>query len=654
MDTPEQIAKPKDAKATVLVITLLVTILPFLSGGREPVSLIISFFVIIIGLFLWWRWPGSTLQPPTLTSTSQKLAVWGGGAFIAWSVLSLTWSVNRFQTFVFTAQLIMLAAVFMLARSVLARTFHLKWWANGYLVIASLTAIVGFYFYFTANYYRLISTFYWPNPLATFLIPAVLLALYLCLTQIKSLRYSLIAALNLAAIILTVSKGAYIVLAICITILVLSLQRRRQTKLATKLLFVMTLTAAIALAAIGIRSLTHHIASVSDRVALQASAEPAGATDRLHYWQTGFEILATHRWLGTGGGTFGTVYPNYQTNPILATTNSHNFFVQSESELGVPGGFILCIAIFGLVIELWHRRQQPNLRWVMLLSTMAIIAHSLVDISLSYPAVLFLVASLAGGAFASPPTTSLESTSPQTPRRYSAIMVSLAMLLLAWPIISYYQTERAAQLGDQWQAAIEYERAAEFYAASDHGLVFNPDNLTRLGIEHYTLALEGDHRAKYLNLALSEARQAAQLDPSDAQHYLLQARVLVAQKQARPAIQAYEQAIALDPTNHPIYYSELGGLLIAAGRLQDAQYWLNHIAQLYPDSVIANRSALTNLPDQIATIHAHLAFLALQEHDLATAQAEINYALNLSPQNPAAGTIKLFVAAGDPDTNLKP
>lgn len=121
---------------------------------------------------------------------------------------------------------------------------------------------------------------------------------------------------------------------------------------------------------------------------------------RLVMAKDGLQMFRDHPWLGTGLGTFGTVYPRYESfyDGKLAV-HAHNDYVELLAETGAVGGlaalaFLVLLFRFALV-RLARERLVFSLaaRLGSLAACVGLLVHSLVDFNLHLPshAILFLV-----------------------------------------------------------------------------------------------------------------------------------------------------------------------------------------------------------------------------------------------------------------------
>jgi putative inorganic carbon (hco3(-)) transporter len=92
---------------------------------------------------------------------------------------------------------------------------------------------------------------------------------------------------------------------------------------------------------------------------------------RFDFWRAALRVVETHWLIGTGIGNFRTI-PQYLNQDVLAgATSTHNEYIQTLLEVGVPG-WVLFLSFVGLLLRrsfhtatLFWRRQQEEQYWFM-------------------------------------------------------------------------------------------------------------------------------------------------------------------------------------------------------------------------------------------------------------------------------------------------
>ena len=86
-------------------------------------------------------------------------------------------------------------------------------------------------------------------------------------------------------------------------------------------------------------------------------------TGRAHFWRGTLGIIRDHPLLGTGLGSFGAVYPRYDTgNGTYRLEQAHNDYLQIVSDAGVVGG-VLGLLFVGLLFWTALRRMHSHDRF---------------------------------------------------------------------------------------------------------------------------------------------------------------------------------------------------------------------------------------------------------------------------------------------------
>ncbi len=573
---------------------VVVGLLPWLSGGQEPVAVLISLGAALTASLLLWRAEGVRRLPWRWTPV---LAL----ALLVWATLSLVWSINRFQTvqWVLGWGLVMLA--FGLSYRAAEWPRARQWFVRAYLASTGLMVGYGLYLYLTTSYERFTSSFYWANPAAAYLIPALILLMARLATEHKSkwklwLR-PLAAGLIGAAFWLAASRGATLVVLLVSLILIV-------TKFRNKVFWVQLLLTILAgmLFVISINYVRNNVTkpatqsastAVTERLAEAARGEATSLVDRANYLKAAGQIWLDHPVQGTGAGTYSSIHPRYQGRVISAASSAHNVYVQTLAELGLVGGVLLALVVLfvtiGVIKSAWYDPAVAPLA----LGFAALVIHFGLDIDASYPALIILAAGLAGFSY------KVWEVRRQRPG-WIMPLVSVALLV---PAISLYQSRTWANNAVIVQEDDDLQTAREWYGRAHTGLVYNPDTLTGEGIIYFSLALAKQDRDNNLRLALDRARSAQKQDPADGQHWYLEGRALALGRQSSDAMRAFGLAIERDPFNHPEYYQQLALVQLGQGQPQAALATATRATDQYPDDVLANRHLDPNVVPTVVSLY---------------------------------------------------
>lgn len=563
--TPKRLNGPD----ILIIFGLLLALAPWMAGGRDALAMLISAAgLTVAGLLAFRRYELNQV-------TSSLLAV-SIGAWLGWGALSQLWSVNRYQSQMWL--LMMLLAALAAFITVIQPRLNRRYLLGGYIGLSVAMVIFGLWAYFTGDYDRFTSTFYWANPAAAYLMPAVMLASW---WGISRRNYWLIAA---ALIIstgfwLTDSRGAALtLLLVALPVVAFTAQVRRYWK---GLLLVTIISFG---AAWGLSQLKDGSAvQPGSRYAEAAQGESTSGKDRVSYLQSAFAIWWDNPIGGTGAGTFGTVHPQYQQRPTSATTDPHNIYVQALAEQGIVGASLLGWVLLLVVVGVLNGVARDRSRGPIAVAAIALLVHFGLDIDGRYPALLVLLAFLLALAY-----RPLIPAKPPAHARPVMLLLLVATLALAGVNFQSATARQNAQIHDD---NFELDKAAASNELARSGLVYDPDAWSAEGIDYYVIATLNEDKARNLELARDRANQAIDRDPADAQHYFLLARVDRYSGNYQGALYNYQRALQLDPQNHAEYYADLASLQFQLGDTPAAQQTIDTALAKFNDEVIKNRSA---------------------------------------------------------------
>lgn len=611
------LAKLSLNRGQLTVFWLLVAIMPWFAAGRDPLGLIVLYFTLLLGAFLVWRLPD-------VRGIGRNLLTVFFWLWLTWLGLSLIWSVNRFQT---TSQLILWVlalAAFSLAYSVKHNFAVVEGWIRGYLLVTAIFSLYGMGLYLIEGYERLTSTFYWANPFAAYLIPAVLLAFW---NYAKSGRFWLYLAgtINGAAFILTDSRSAYLIMALIALVAVVKLRKPKEFWIKLLYIAISAILLSTILGQIRAQLFKQPTVTPGSRFVEAAQGESTSGSDRLNYLSSSLAIWRDFPLAGTGAGTFATAHPQYQKRVISAAAHPHNFYALSLAESGGVGLLLLLGVLVGLALGAYRAVRIDRRLAPLVVSLIALLVHLGLDIDSNYPSLVILIATLAGLVY-------LPKSPKTSPARYPSLVLSL-LLLIVLPTVSLFQSRQNMAYGRISQDNQDYQQAADYYQKAHLGVTYNPDSFTAEGINYFTLASLEEESGQNLNLAESRARLAVGQDPWDSQHAFFLGRVMQQKKQFLGAEEAYKKAIELDPLNHPEYYQGLANLYLLANRPADVLKVTTSILPLYPAGVIANRSADPTIPETVSNLYVSQAVAHNRQGEIAATRADLERALKINPDN---------------------
>ncbi len=620
------------SRLQLATLALALCCMPWLRGGRDAAGLVVIYACLMVGFFLAWR----LLESHYFRIS--KLALWAI-AFGLYGATSILWSVNRYVTvvWIFGFGLALLAA---LLAGVLA-TSKGGWavFERAYLEIAAIVSLIGIWLFMTADYDRLTSLFYWANPAATFLLPAVFIATWRFVKG-RGLYSGLLATVISSAFVLTFSRAASLVF-LASMILFLAWEKPKK---AYWINFVFIVFASLLLVRIvgQVRSSSSHSASISQATRFKEAikGESTSLDDRLYYLRSAVAIWRDYPLLGSGAGSFPTMHTQYQYRVISAGSNTHNVYAQWVSELGLMGAVLLIGLLYELLTGLYRRaKQDPALR-AAVCGLVAMLLHLGFDIGASFPAVLMLAAILIGYLYQPGPVAH------RLAKRYHIYWPVAALMIIGFlPLLGYYRSLEYAASAQAAQDNGDLTEAAGDYQAAHLELVYNPDTLTGEGINDYVMATNGFEPKLNLLFARLRAETAIKQDPHDAQQWFFLGRVARAQGDIRVATDAYVQALRLDRYNHPMYYSDLADYYVYQKHIGLAIELATSGLKLYPPEVLANRNQDESLQSGVGNLYISRAKAYIQDDQLDLARLDITSALKADPANTSAKRLEAILPA---------
>lgn len=242
--------------------------------------------------------------------------------------------------------------------------------------------------------------------LADYLLLVIPFALTLFLTTRKEkprLFFGGLLIFYLISLVLTFSRGAFLVLPAVILLLILLLKPKKMVEKLTSWLFILIplglllMILIFSLSSFGIEA---KLAQPGHWLVKQI-VKPSFQARRLDYWQQALKGFLTRPWTGFGWGTFEIIALRFQKAPSGWSSFTHNFYLQVLSEAGIFA-LLSFLSFLFLSLSLIWRKVKRNKRNPFLVGGLgAILAsslHSFLDYDWHFPAVfltfLFLLANL--------------------------------------------------------------------------------------------------------------------------------------------------------------------------------------------------------------------------------------------------------------------
>ncbi|MFN8448352.1 MAG: O-antigen ligase family protein [Anaerolineae bacterium] len=273
-----------------------------------------------------------------------------------------------------------------------------KWeWLVFALVLSGIAnAVIGIYEYFGGSgalhllidesHFRAFGTFGQPNPFGGFMGLLAPIALMAALgysrrawnTRSSERRlpvalvvtagfYGLVAALLVAGVFLSWSRGSWLGFAASLVAILLALPRKwwhgvAPLALAAVVVVILWIGGRLPASIVSrIESVTDEITSFQDVRAVDVTPENYANVERLAHWQAALNMAQANPWLGVGFGNYEIAYPTYNLLYWrLALGHAHNYYLNVFAEAGIIGlaGYLVLWA--GVMALTWRARRQPD------------------------------------------------------------------------------------------------------------------------------------------------------------------------------------------------------------------------------------------------------------------------------------------------------
>lgn len=643
-----------------LLIVILLT--AFFSGGRELISVIATNIVITSVLILFMAkgyWKSRNNKEETVIF----------GLLIVWLVtvsLSMCVSISRSVSLM---QLLILTVYWLIFSSFAFGYYEKKNILISLIVYsASLLSLVGLYFYLTGSYYRLTSTFYWPNPFAGYLLLILPLAICSFFYSQRKILDACCLVLLIGSFILTGSRAAFLssLIGLFFFLFILSLRRDVYKRIKYNRNFLAALTLLVLLSitlSLSLNFIKGDGLGFIKRINVVENGLDSSFNSKLDYWQAGWEIFKKHPLLGSGPDTFGMLYPSYQSSPINSGKYAHSLYLEMLAENGIVGlaAFIVLVGFIFFV-----RRKEilaDNFKLALAIAIVCFLAHNVIDIDWHFPASVLLFWAILGLLYNNQQEDAImiDKAAGNTWKWQKYGWMAAACLLLLANII-LLASQAYLEQGKEAQAGNDHSDAAELFRKS---LSFfkNPESLRSLVYSEYVLAQNENDQGKKKDIliaASSDADELVRIEGVNSQNYLLRSYIHIANGDEEAAEKDLSEAISRDRFNHPEYYRELSNLFIKQKRWQEAKKTVEDILKFYPDNVVvqkmgilyAGQKSMTGIELVISDLYYNLGYIQFVQKQNDLASISLEKAVYYHSENKKAEDLKQVIKSGS-EFNLK-
>ncbi|MBP9827464.1 O-antigen ligase family protein [Candidatus Saccharibacteria bacterium] len=638
-DAKERITLPIHVAVPVLLLTMLVV--PWFSGGQDSFGLLVA---SLLTTLLYASWLILSRHHALSLESRPRSIMYPLAGLLAWTGLSLIWSVSRYTGITQAIRLAVAAVIFIIARDVFRHKLAQVFFAKIFITIALIVTLIGNWFYLFGDYDRLTSLFNWPNPLATFLIVALFFSFWAwdSTKGRERIFWRISAGILASGIYLTYSRAAWLVLGVGLALHWWFSQDRRSTVI--EYVRIATIAFLLSLILIGARERLVKKPTIDVAKRVTDAAQSTSVNDRIKFWQEGSIMFADRPIAGWGIGAYADIHPAYQQSPTTASNNPHNSLIQVFIEQGFIGAALYILAIVGIVRYIWLGRANAiePLRWAGLLGVVIIGSHSMLDFTTNYPSLIILLAICLALGVKNPRDMSHFRLKQLVP---GAVTVLGGILVFTMLWASYIQyTNGVRQQYIDAIGSLDKDEALTVYKELASSRLVPVDALSMAAIlqvdKYDSLKVKNPDD---LNSALRYAERATSQEPNDARHWYALANVKERLGKRNEALAYYRRTIELDPYDNPQYYINYALLMDKEGSTNEAIVALKKITSQYTDAVLENRSAYSSIKVRVSAAHSLLAQLYINKSEIEKAKAEIARALILNADNITAQNLDTYL-----------
>lgn len=541
--------------AGAVILLVLFLYLPFDHGGFYPVSR--AFLAILAFLFLSMKliFPSGEKYPKNL--------VIAASVFFALILISVFFSTDIHNSVLELIYMLSCAVGFILGYCYIRRKDALK---NAVYVMMVNLFVASFFGIFTFVIQKLgearaFGRFFQADILGGFLVIFIPVAIMMSLTEKKWLISGIsmfVSAVSIATLFLTFSRGAVLSFVIVVPfILWYGLKFQSLPKILLRSAFIAILVALIIFGATnftGRQNVAQQQLEQRIEEIREAGKGDGSSMARVNFYSAALKIALSRPLTGTGPGTFGYHFPQYQQDVRFFSKYPHNYYLWVLSQSGFPAlfAFLALLLLIALLIFQRVKALDPSdgftkpAAFALSLGLISSLAHVNLDVDFHFAGIAFTFFAAAGILAGLGQETSVMPERKPVQRLLSMVLALLIAVLMFPPLLYYFSLDLQS-LGDK---AGNYIEALNYYKQAVMMDPFENEARRKLGLYLY-------NRGQY-NEALEQFSYSVKLSPYRARNYDNRGRALDALSRFDEAEADYRRAIELDPMNQLYSFYGLG------------------------------------------------------------------------------------------------
>jgi O-antigen ligase len=285
-------------------------------------------------------------------------------------------------------------------------------WAGKFLdlvmVLTIFAVLVGYFIYIFSPETRMFGPFFninyhaneWPNAFALFLLMTWPIFLFLPgetpQGKYSKLKVCFILGFVFSALMLTYSRGAFVVLGGQIALLFVYFLKRMDLKTILFVLFTASVMTGFFFGANALRAVNYSVIDVEERATFSNSESITSKQERIDFWKGAIELTKEKPIFGWGPFSFRQAYNPIQETLLGSSDHPHNIFLKISAENGLIAlfGFVaFLLTVFCTVASRFSKLSQKNKDAIYILgvAVAGAFAHNLIDYNFNFIANLLLL-----------------------------------------------------------------------------------------------------------------------------------------------------------------------------------------------------------------------------------------------------------------------
>lgn len=189
------------------------------------------------------------------------------------------------------------------------------------------------------------------------------------------------------------------------------------------------------------------------------SFDTKNVSSRIYFMKDGLKIFKDYPVAGAGGGAWKNLYRQYQSIPYN-TTETHNFYVQYATEVGIIGLIALGAVLFFLIIGMIKSVKDSSSYLHIYLAAMLLFLHSAIDFNLSLAAVGYMLWMLIGVLNSH---EGIKVINKPVFKYSKPVILILSIAIAVFSTSIYYGTKLGGQAVQNARESKDIDKAIELY-----------------------------------------------------------------------------------------------------------------------------------------------------------------------------------------------